>query len=84
MADTSNIPLAVDLDGTLIRTDMMFESLARLLRRNPLAIFQVLWWWAHGRAWLKQQLAVRVQIAPESLPYNQDFLTWLRSEKMAV
>ena len=42
MADTSNIPLAVDLDGTLIRTDMMFESLARLLRRNPLAIFQVL------------------------------------------
>jgi apolipoprotein N-acyltransferase len=83
VADTSNIPLAVDLDGTLIRTDMMFESLARLLRRNPLAIFQVLWWWAHGRAWLKQQLAARVQIAPESLPYNEDFLAWLRSEKMA-
>jgi hypothetical protein len=30
VTDTSNIPLAVDLDGTLIRTDMTFESLARL------------------------------------------------------
>lgn len=83
MADTSNIPLAVDLDGTLIRTDMMFESLARLLRRNPFALFQILWWWARGRACLKQQLARRIQIAPESLPYNEDFLAWLRSEKMA-
>jgi apolipoprotein N-acyltransferase len=83
VADTSNIPLAVDLAGTLIRTDMMFESLARLLRRNPLAIFQVLWWWAHGRARLKQQLAARVQVAPGCLPYNEDFVAWLRSEKMA-
>jgi len=42
MADNSNLPLVVDLDGTLIRTDLMWESLARLLRRNPLAIFQIL------------------------------------------
>ncbi len=83
MADTSNIPLAVDLDGTLIRTDMMFKSLARLLRRNPLALFQVLWWWMHGRARLKQQLAARVTITPAELPYNEDFLAWLRREKQA-
>lgn len=83
MADTSNTPLAVDLDGTLIRTDMMFESLARWLRRNPLAIFQILWWWMRGRARLKQQLALRVQIDPADLPYNEDFLAWLRREKMA-
>ena len=83
MADISNIPLAVDLDGTLIRTDMMFESLARLLRRNPLALFQVLWWWRRGRAWLKQQLAARVAIPPAELSYNEEFLAWLRREKQA-
>ncbi len=83
MTDTSNTPLAVDLDGTLIRTDMMFESLARLLRRNPLAFFQILWWWTRGRAKLKQELAARVQIAPETLPYNGEFLGWLRKEKSA-
>ena len=57
MADNSNVPLVVDLDGTLIRTDLLWESLARLLRRNPLAIFPVLCWWLRGRALLKQKLA---------------------------
>ena len=81
MADTPNVPLVVDLDGTLIRTDMMWESLSRLLRGNPLAIFQILFWWTRGRALLKQKLAERVRIDPATLPYNERFLTWLRAEK---
>lgn len=81
MAETRNVPLAVDLDGTLIRTDLMFESLARLLRRNPLAIFQILYWWARGRARLKQALAARVRVDPATLPYHEPFLAWLRQEK---
>ncbi|HEY2329435.1 MAG TPA: apolipoprotein N-acyltransferase [Verrucomicrobiae bacterium] len=76
-----NIPLVVDLDGTLIRTDMMWESLARLLRRNPLTVFQILFWWTRGRALLKQKLAARVQIDPATLPYHEKFLAWLREEK---
>jgi apolipoprotein N-acyltransferase len=75
------VPLVVDLDGTLIRTDLMWESLARLLRRNPFSIFQILFWWMRGRAWLKQKLAARVQINPAALPYNEKFLAWLRAEK---
>jgi apolipoprotein N-acyltransferase len=82
MADaTQNVPLVVDLDGTLIRTDMMWESLSRLLRRNPLAIFQILFWWTRGRANLKQKLAERAQIDPATLPYHEKFLVWLRAEK---
>ena len=81
MADNSNLPLVVDLDGTLIRTDLMWESLARLLRRNPLAIFQILFWWTRGRACLKQKLAARIQIDPAALPYHEKFLAWLRAEK---
>ena len=83
MADIPKVPLAVDLDGTLIRTDMMWESLARLLRRNPLAIFQILFWWARGRARLKQELVARVQIDPATLPYHQSFLAWLREQRAA-
>ena len=60
----NQIPLVVDLDGTLIKTDLLWESLARLLRRNPLRIFHVLFWWARGRAFLKKQLASRVRIDP--------------------
>ena len=88
MTDSPNnlspsVPLVVDLDGTLLRTDMMFESLAQLLRRNPFALFAILFWWTRGRAFLKQRLAKRVQIDPATLPYNQKFLTWLRAEKKA-
>ena len=75
------VPLCVDLDGTLIQTDLMWEYLARLLRRNPLMIFAVLWWWSRGRARLKQHLARRVKVDPATLPYHPEFLAWLRAQK---
>ncbi len=81
MADPKNIPLVVDLDGTLIRSDMMWESLARLLRRNPFTLFKILFWWTRGRALLKQKLAARVTVNPADLELNEKFLYWLREEK---
>jgi len=79
----NQVPLCVDLDGTLIKTDLLWESLARLLRRNPLWLLPVLFWWARGRALLKQRLARRVAIDPASLPYKQPFLAFLREQKNA-
>ena len=77
-------PLVVDLDGTLIKTDLLWESLARLLRRNPFQLFPVLFWWAtRGRAFLKKQLAARVVIDPAILPYSRPFLAFLREQKSA-
>jgi 4-hydroxybenzoate polyprenyltransferase/phosphoserine phosphatase len=88
MADAANcpanpVPLAVDLDGTLIRSDMLWEFLARLLRENPLALLTVPLWLAKGRAHLKQQLAARVSVDTSALPYHAEFLAWLRSEKQS-
>jgi apolipoprotein N-acyltransferase len=81
MADIPNVPLVVDLDGTVIRTDLLWESLARLWRRNPFTIFPVLFWWLFGRAHLKHKLAPRVAVDPATLPYHEPFLDWLRREK---
>jgi apolipoprotein N-acyltransferase len=84
MPRESQVPLVVDLDGTLIKTDLLWESLARLLRRNPFQLFPVLFWWTtRGRAFLKKQLAARVTIDPATLPYNQPFLAFLREQKRA-
>ncbi len=82
-ARQTQVPLAVDLDGTLIKTDLLWESLAALLRRNPLALLYVLFWWARGRAYLKQQLAARVHVDPATLPYHEEFLAWLNTQKRA-
>lgn len=77
----NQIPLVVDLDGTLIRTDLMAETLARYLRRNPFGLFLVLFWWTRGRAFLKRQLSRRVRLDPAALPYNEDFLRWVKEQK---
>ncbi|HNQ74518.1 MAG TPA: hypothetical protein PKN95_13060 [Verrucomicrobiota bacterium] len=75
------LPLVVDLDGTLMRSDLMWESLRLWLPPNPLRLGAVLIWWMRGRAFLKQQLGRRVKVNPGSLPYHAEFLDWLRSEK---
>ena len=77
----TTIPLCVDLDGTLIKTDMLWELLVRQLRKNPLSLISVLRWWTHGRAFLKQQLAGRVAVDAATLPCNEEFLAWLHTEK---
>lgn len=77
----SNAHLFVDLDGTLIRTDLLFESLLRLIRRNPLYLAVIPFWLLRGRAWLKHQIARRVKIDAAGLPYNEEFLAWLRRQR---
>jgi len=80
----NQVPLVVDLDGTLIKTDLLWEHLARLLRRNPCWILPVLIWWScFGRAFLKKQLARHIKIDPATLPYHEKFLAWLRTQKSA-
>jgi 4-hydroxybenzoate polyprenyltransferase/phosphoserine phosphatase len=78
---SSPVPLCVDLDGTLIRTDLLWESLLILLKKNPLLAFAVPFWWAKGRAHLKAQIASRVRVDPSYLPYHEPLLDYLRTEK---
>ena len=75
------VPLCVDLDGTVIRTDLVWESLVRLLRRNPLYLVALPFWWLRGRAWLKRQMAARTRVDVATLPYHETFLEFLQSER---
>ena len=74
------LPLFVDLDGTVIKTDLMFESILQLFKKNPLAIFLIPLWLLKGRAYLKHQLAQRVEIAVDLLPLNTEFIAYLRTQ----
>ncbi|MDR3457176.1 MAG: UbiA family prenyltransferase [Verrucomicrobiae bacterium] len=62
---------------------MLWESMASLLRREPLFFFQAVFWCMRGRVFLKQKLAAATRINAASLPYNQEFLAWLRGEKQS-
>jgi 4-hydroxybenzoate polyprenyltransferase/phosphoserine phosphatase len=75
-------PLCVDLDGTLIRTDIAIEHLLQLLKRNPLFLFLLPYWLWQGRAVLKREIAKRVPFDAAELPYNEPFLAFLREQKV--
>ena len=76
-------PLVVDLDGTLIHTDMLHESVLKILRDRPLHTLRIPYWLFRGKATLKQQLAQRVDFDPSLLPYNTDLLDWLKQQRAA-
>ncbi|MCF6281387.1 MAG: UbiA family prenyltransferase [Candidatus Polarisedimenticolaceae bacterium] len=73
-------PLCVDLDGTLLRTDLLVESFFLLLKRNMLYLFLLPFWLLKGKAHLKQQIADRVDIDVSLLPYHGDFLDYLKQQ----
>jgi 4-hydroxybenzoate polyprenyltransferase/phosphoserine phosphatase len=77
------LPLYVDLDGTLLRSDSLLESLLSLIRTRPLYLFLVLLWILRGRAYLKQAVSARVSLDVASLPYNEDLLRFLVKERRA-
>jgi 4-hydroxybenzoate polyprenyltransferase len=75
------VPLVVDLDGTLIRTDLLHESVFALIKRNVLYIFMLPLWLLRGKAHMKQQIADRVELKFDLLPYESEFLEYLRAEQ---
>jgi 4-hydroxybenzoate polyprenyltransferase/phosphoserine phosphatase len=79
--DSNYVPLCVDLDGTLIKTDTLLEILVRAIRMSLLTIFRVPFWLFQGRANLKSKLASYAGIDAQLLPYREDVLEWLRCER---
>lgn len=77
----TRLPLAVDLDGTVIAADLFWEAFVRAFKSNPLVFFLLPLWLIKGKAHAKEQLAKRVDIDPAKLPYRDDFVDFLKAEK---
>jgi len=74
VAEKPDVALVVDLDGTLIATDLLLESFLGVASRSPLAALAALPSLAGGRAALKRRLAERFVFDPAHLPYNPEVL----------
>ncbi|WP_298931431.1 UbiA family prenyltransferase [uncultured Ramlibacter sp.] len=75
------VPLVVDLDGTLLKTDLLAETASAFVLRSPWRAWQLLAWLAQGRSHLKAQLAQQAPPEVATLPYNEELLVWLRDQK---
>ncbi len=75
------VPLALDLDGTVSRTDTLIESALQLLAHNPLAFAAALPGVAAGPAAFKHRIAEVAALDPACLVYNQDVLGLARAAR---
>jgi len=70
-------PICVDLDGTLIKTDLLCESLFALLKVNFVYVVFLPFWLLKGKAYLKQEITRRITFDVTCLPYNTELLSFL-------
>lgn len=83
MAERTTLPLVVDLDGTLIKTDSLVEMLVASLLRKPLSIFSTCLALLRGRSAMKSRLAALGLSNGDTLPLREDLLAFLKAEKEA-
>ncbi|AKJ65268.1 UbiA family prenyltransferase [Kiritimatiella glycovorans] len=74
-------PLYVDLDGTLIRSDVFLEAGLQFLSRRPSGIAELGRRARAGRPGLKRWLAEVAELDVDALPWQTEFIAWLRAEK---
>ena len=74
-------PLCVDLDGTLLHGDMLWECIVSLFRTEPLALLLIPLWLMRGMACVKAEVAKRAQVDVSVLPYRAEVVSFLVSQR---
>lgn len=78
-----DVPLCVDLDGTLVKSDTLVDSALTLARQNPAGLLQLPGWLSQGKAALKRHLTAAVQLDVVHLPYNRELMQFLEQQHAA-
>ena len=79
---SENTVLAVDLDGTLIKTDLLHENIMQLISDNIFNVFKVLSYLIYGKAGFKKKIADQVDFQAELIPYREEVLEYIRNAKV--
>ncbi|MGC2620921.1 MAG: UbiA family prenyltransferase [Acidobacteriaceae bacterium] len=79
--EISRPPLCVDLDGTLVKSDTLMDSLLVLARTRPLELLRFPSWLLRGKAAVKAEVGARVTLDVRHLPYNRALLEFLEAER---
>ena len=75
------LPLVVDLDGTLVRSDLLIETAFSELARRPRSALDMLSALTQGKAALKHRLATPARFDPATLPYDDEVLAAIRQAR---
>jgi 4-hydroxybenzoate polyprenyltransferase len=77
----AGLPLYVDLDGTLVKSDTLVDSLLVLMRTKPVQLLQLPGRVLHGKAAFKSFVTETITLDVTHLPYNRGLLQYLQKER---
>jgi beta-phosphoglucomutase-like phosphatase (HAD superfamily) len=80
---SAHLPLVVDLDGTLIRSDLLVESAFAHLGRHPAGFGKLLGALFRGKAAFKAHIAAATEIDAAHLPYNRQVIELIEAARAA-
>jgi 4-hydroxybenzoate polyprenyltransferase/phosphoserine phosphatase len=76
------MPLVVDVDGTLIKSNLLVESALKLVKQSPMSILWMLRWLLFGgKAHLKSCIAERVELDIGHMPFCDEIVTLCRQAR---
>jgi 4-hydroxybenzoate polyprenyltransferase/phosphoserine phosphatase len=81
LQNTATLPLCVDLDGTLVKSDTLVDSALALARHHPALLLKLPGWLAQGKAAFKQHITSAVTLDVAHLPYNRELLQYVQQQK---
>lgn len=81
MQTQTNRPLVVDLDGTLLRSDILIESAFAFVRQQPFRAYRLFFWLLSGKAHLKAKLTATAFLDVATLPYDAGVLAFIEQHK---
>lgn len=82
-SDSRLVPLCIDLDGTLIATDSLWEGVVSILIRRPWLIFAMVAWAVSGKAVLKREVAARLAHEGCDWPYRAEVVERIKQARDA-
>ncbi len=74
-------PLVVDINRTIIKTDLQTESLLALLKREPHCLFLLPLWAARGKFWFEREVSRRSSLEIATLPWRTEFIDFLKQQR---
>ena len=80
MLPLTMLPLCVDLDGTLVKSDTLADSVCVLARTHPWDLLRLPGWLLGGKARFKREVSSRAPLDAAHLPYNEALIVYLREQ----
>jgi hypothetical protein len=76
-----SVPIVVDLDGTLIYSDLLHESILFLIKSKPWLFFYIVFLCLFNKTTLKLFIAKSVNFPVSCLPYNSELISYIVEQK---